>query len=97
MSCSARKRCRRACHDRKVVRDALRKATGDGGTSVRGELTRVEALDLLAAAARDGSVTAATVLARELRIGPLDADRPPTVVGTVKVRDLPPDALRLVE
>jgi len=78
-----------------IVRDALTKTSSDGPRPVPGEPSRNEALELLAAAARDGSVTAATALARELRIEPVKP--PPTVVGTVKLRDLPSDALRVVK
>src|SRR5262245_29782131 len=69
------------------VRGALRKAT-------KPELVRTEALELLATAARNGSISAAAVLARELRIEPVE--QRPTAVARVTVGDLPPGALRVV-
>ena len=78
-----------------TVRDALRKATSEAGAPApTTELARSEALELLAAAARDGSITAAAVLARELRIEPVE--QRPTVVAPVTVGSLPPGALRVV-
>ena len=52
------------------VRDAIRTTrTPDAAAA-----TRVEVLDLLAEAARDGSVSAMTVLARELRLQPVEPE-----------------------
>jgi hypothetical protein len=80
-----------------VVRDALRTALADDTSAQTGEMSRREALELLARAARDGSVGAAEAVARELRLRPVEADRPPATTGTVRLRDLPPAALHLVE
>jgi hypothetical protein len=80
-----------------VVRDAIRAVAGkDRALPICG-LARPEALTLLAAAARDGSVTAATVLARELRLEPVEPELPPTMTGSVRLHDLPSGALRLIE
>jgi Ribbon-helix-helix protein, copG family len=80
-----------------MVRDALRKTVSEAGAPVAAttELARTEALELLAVAARNGSITAAAVLSRELRIEPIE--RRPKAVTTVAVSDLPPGALRVVK
>jgi hypothetical protein len=79
-----------------VVRDALRKASAEDGAPRTGELSRAEALKLLAERARESSAVAAASLARELRLAPLDApelDRHP-VAGPVRAADVPAWALR---
>jgi hypothetical protein len=78
-----------------VVRDALRATPVDDATPATP--TRDEALGLLAEQARDGSAVAAAALARELRLEPLESGRPPATTGIVRLRDLPADALRVVE
>lgn len=79
-----------------VVRDALR-STPDGEVTPATSLTRAEALGLLAEQARAGSAVAAAAFARELRLEPVEADQPPATTGFVRLRDLPPGALRVVE
>jgi hypothetical protein len=81
----------------RVVRDALTSAMKVDVKSARAEPTRVEALELLLAHARDGSAVAAAALARELRLEPVETGRSPAGVGTVRIRDLRPGALRLAE
>lgn len=53
-----------------LVRDAIRTY----GRAATGELTRMDALELLATAARDGSVPALIALERTLRLAPLQTE-----------------------
>jgi hypothetical protein len=78
-----------------LVREALRRAA-EAETQASATPTRTDALGLLANAAEEGSVTAMVALERALRLQPVEPDRRPVVPGTVRVRDLPPGALRVV-
>jgi Mobilization protein NikA len=79
-----------------LVRSALRTALADQATPAEA-LTRTEALELLAAQAREGSSIAAAALARELRLEPIESSEPAVSVGVVKLADLPPGVLRAVK
>ena len=69
-----------------IIRDALREAPDDVAPAA--ELTRVEALELLAEQARAGSVAAAEAVARELRLQPVsESDRLPIKTGPVSLEE----------
>jgi hypothetical protein len=78
-----------------VVRDALRAAADDTAPTT-GELTRVEALQLLAEQAKGGSAVAAAALARELRIEPVAAEAVKTA-GPVSLDEVSLDELQAGE
>jgi hypothetical protein len=74
---------------------ARRLLQGDG-EPVSVPPSREEAIELLAAAARNGNVTAMMALERALRLGGESAQREPVQTGPVSLEELPPGELRVV-
>ena len=76
-----------------LVRALLAEASG-APAAAPGRPTRQEALELLAAKARSGSVTAAVALERALRIAGEPPAAAPVKTGPVRLDELTPDELR---